>query len=153
MRIASRTDYALRAALELAASSGDRPVKAEDIATAQGIPVRFLEKILNDLRRAGIVESRRGAEGGHMLASPPDQILVGDVIRAIEGSLVNVSGVRPHDLVYSGNAEHLSELLVAARAALRDVLDRTSLADVVANTLPDHVRALLADSSAWDRRG
>lgn len=153
MRIASRTDYALRAALELAAHGRGRPVKAEQIASAQAIPPRFLEKILHDLRRAGIVESRRGAEGGHLLAAPAEEILVGDVVRAIEGSLVNVSGVRPHDLVYEGSAEHLTELMVAARAALRDVLDRTSLADVVSGQLPSHVAARLAEPGVWDRRG
>lgn len=153
MRIGAKTDYALRAALELAAADGDRPVKAEAIATAQQIPPRFLEKILNDLRRAGIVESRRGVEGGHLLASPPDEIAVADVIRAIDGPLANVSGKRPHELSYDGAAEKLPELLVAARAALRDVLDRTTLADVVSGDLPDHVVALAGDPAAWSKRG
>lgn len=153
MRIGSRTDYALRAALELAAWEGDRPLKAEAIATAQEIPLRFLEKILNDLRRAGIVESRRGVEGGHLLARPPEEIAVADVIRALDGPLVNVSGVRPHELAFEGAAKHLPEVLVAARAALRDVLDRTTLADVISGELPAHVRTLLADEAAWGRRG
>lgn len=153
MRIGSRTDYALRATLELAASGDARLRKADEIAAAQGIPPRFLEKILSELRRAGIVESRRGVDGGHRLAAPPDEILVADVVRAIDGPLVNVAGVRPHDLDYAGNAAHLRELLVAARAALRDVLDRTTLADVVSGELPAHVRALLDDPTAWDKRG
>ncbi|ADB49748.1 RrF2 family transcriptional regulator [Conexibacter woesei] len=153
MRIGAKTDYALRAALELAANDGERPVKAEAIATAQQIPPRFLEKILNDLRRAGIVESRRGVEGGHLLASPADEIAVADVIRAIDGPLANVSGKRPHELSYDGAAEKLPELLVAARAALRDVLDRTTLADVVSGQLPDHVTALAGDPAAWSKRG
>lgn len=153
MRIGAKTDYALRAALELAAADGERPMKAEAIATAQQIPPRFLEKILNDLRRAGIVESRRGVEGGHLLASPPDEIAVADVIRAIDGPLANVSGKRPHELSYEGAAEKLPELLVAARAALRDVLDRTTLADVVSGDLPEHVTALAGDPAAWSKRG
>lgn len=153
MRIGAKTDYALRAALELAAADGDRPVKAETIATAQHIPPRFLEKILNDLRRAGIVESRRGVEGGHLLAAPPDQIYVADIIRAIDGPLANVSGKRPHELSYEGPAEKLPELLVAARAALRDVLDRTTLADVVSGELPEHVTALAGDPAAWHKIG
>lgn len=153
MRIGSRTDYALRAALELAAWPGDRPMKAEAIASAQGMPVRFLEKILNDLRRAGLVESRRGVDGGHLLARPADQIAIADVIRALDGPLVNVAGVRPHELAFTGAAEQLPAVLVAARAALRDVLDRTTLADVVSGALPDHVRALIADPAAWDKRG
>jgi Rrf2 family protein len=153
VRIGAKTDYALRAALELAASDGDRPVKAETIATAQQIPPRFLEKILNDLRRAGIVESRRGVEGGHLLAAPPEEIHVADVIRAIDGPLANVAGRRPHELSFSGPAEKLPELLVAARAALRDVLDRTTLADVVSGELPEHVTALAGDPAAWDKIG
>lgn len=153
MRIGAKTDYALRAALELAAADGEKPVKAETIATAQQIPPRFLEKILNDLRRAGIVESRRGVEGGHLLAAPADEIHVADVIRAIDGPLANVSGRRPHELSYDGAAEHLPDLLVAARAALRDVLDRTTLADVVSGELPDHVTALSGDPAAWSKRG
>jgi Rrf2 family protein len=153
VRIGSRTDYALRAALELAAWPEQRPMKAEEIASAQAIPLRFLEKILNDLRRAGIVESRRGVEGGHMLARPPEEVAVADVVRALDGPLVNVAGVRPHDLEFAGAAEHLPALLVAARVALRDVLDRTTLADVIAGTLPRHVRKLLAEPTAWDRRG
>lgn len=153
MRIGSRTDYALRAALELAAWREERPMKAEAIASAQGMPVRFLEKILNDLRRAGLVESRRGVDGGHLLARPADQIAIADVIRALDGPLVNVSGVRPHELAFGGAAEHLPAVLVAARAALRDVLDGTTLADVVSGELPDHVQALLAERTAWDKRG
>jgi Rrf2 family protein len=128
-------------------------VKAETIAAAQQIPPRFLEKILNDLRRAGIVESRRGVEGGHMLAAPPDEIYVADVIRAIDGPLANVGGKRPHELEFDGPAERLPELLVAARAALRDVLDRTTLADVVEGRLPEHVTALAGEPTAWAKKG
>ena len=153
MRIGAGTDYALRAMLELAAWEGERPMKAEAIASAQGMPVRFLEKILNDLRRAGLVDSRRGVEGGHLLARPADEIALADVIRALDGPLLNVAGVRPHDLAFDGAAEHLPEVLIAARAALRAVLDRTTLADVVAGRLPAHVRALLDDPAAWDRIG
>jgi len=153
VRIGAKTDYALRAALELAAADGDRPIKAEAIASAQRIPPRFLEKILNDLRRAGIVESRRGVEGGHMLAAPPQEIRVADVIRAIDGPLANVSGRRPHELAFDGAAARLPDLLVAARAALRDVLDGTTLADVVGGRLPAHVTALAGDPAAWSRRG
>ena len=153
MRIGSRTDYALRAACELASADREQPMKAEEIAAAQEIPVRFLEKILNDLRRAGIVESRRGSEGGHLLALAPEQVTVADVVRAIDGPLVNVAGTRPHELAYAGSAEHQGELLVALRAAVRGVLDRTTLADLVAGRFPKHVRALLADPAAWDKRG
>lgn len=153
MRIGAKTDYALRAALELAAADGDRPMKAETIANAQQIPPRFLEKILNDLRRAGIVDSRRGVEGGHLLAAPADQIYVADIIRAIDGPLANVAGRRPHELRFDGPAEKLPELLVAARAALRDVLDRTTLADVVSGELPEHVTALAGDPAAWSKIG
>jgi Rrf2 family protein len=153
VRIGAKTDYALRAALELAASDSRRPVKAETIATAQEIPPRFLEKILNDLRRAGLVESRRGVEGGHLLALPADQIHVADVIRAIDGPLANVAGRRPHELSYAGSAANLPDVLVAARSALRDVLDTTTLADVVQGRLPDAVAARANDPESWAKRG
>jgi Rrf2 family protein len=153
VRIGAKTDYALRAALELAAASGDRPVKAETIANAQQIPPRFLEKILNDLRRAGLVESRRGVDGGHLLARPADEITVGDVIRAIDGPLANVAGKRPHELHFEGPAEKLPAVLVVARAALRDVLDRTTLAEIAAGELPPAVAAIANDPDVWAKRG
>ena len=200
MRVSAKTDYAIRAALELAAADGGTPVKGERIATAQSIPLRFLENILLELRHAGFVESRRGAEGGYRLARPAAEITLADVIRAIDGPLAGVTGDRPEKLDFTGNAEPLRdvwvavraslravlehvtladviravdgplagvsgarpetlgfdgaaepmrEVWIAVRAALRGVLERITLAQVVAGELPDHVRTLLADEDAW----
>jgi Rrf2 family protein len=153
VRVSAKTDYALRAAVELAATQeGDTPVKGEQIATAQGIPLRFLENILGDLRNAGIVESRRGVEGGYLLARPPAEIALADVIRAVDGPLANVGGTRPDALSYEGAAEPLRDVWVAVRAALRSVLEETTLADVAAKTLPKEIQAMVADPDAWERR-
>ena len=150
MRVSAKTDYALRAAVELAASSIDgAPVKGERLATSQSIPLRFLENILLQLRHAGIVESRRGAEGGYKLARPADEITLADVIRAIDGPLAGVSGARPETLDFKGASEPLREVWVAVRASLRSVLEQVSLADVAAGELPENVRALVAEPDAW----
>ena len=104
MRISAKADYAVRATIELATSPDGRPVKAERIATAQDIPLNFLENILGELRHAGIVRSHRGAEGGFRLAKPADQLTVADVIRAVEGPLASVRGGPPEDSAYPGAA-------------------------------------------------
>jgi Rrf2 family protein len=149
VRVSAKTDYAIRAALELAAAAGDKPVKGERIATAQSIPLRFLENILMQLRHAGLVESRRGAEGGYRLAKPAADVTLADVIRAIDGPLAGVSGARPETLGFGGHAEPMKDVWIAVRAALRGVLEQVTLADVVAGELPEHVRALVADEDAW----
>src|SRR5436853_3926263 len=136
MRVSAKTDYALRAVAEIAAAHEDGPVKGERIATAQGIPLRFLENILSELRNAGIVESRRGAEGGYLLARPAETIALADVIRAVDGPLANVGGRRPEQLAYAGSAESYQEVWIAVRAGLRTVLERITLADVAAGKLP-----------------
>ena len=153
MRVSAKTDYALRAAIELAAAQGDStPVKGDQIATAQGIPVRFLENILGDLRNAGIVESRRGVDGGYLLARPANEIALADVVRAVDGPLANVAGTRPDALEYPGAAEPLTDVWVAVRAALRSVLERVTLADVAAKKLPKQIKAMVEDPDAWVRR-
>jgi Rrf2 family protein len=150
MRVSAKTDYyALRAAVELAAAGGDAPVKGERLATSQSIPLRFLENILLQLRHAGIVESRRGAEGGYKLARPAEDITLADVIRAIDGPLAGVSGQRPETLDFKGRSEPLREVWVAVRASLRGVLEQVTLADVAAGELPDNVRALTSEPDAW----
>lgn len=149
MRISAKTDYAVRAASELAAREEQWPVKAERLAEAQGIPLNFLENILGQLRQARIVESRRGPDGGFSLARPAKEITVADVIRAIDGPLADVSGRRPQDLAYEGAAESLREVWVAVRASLRDVLERVTLADLAGGELPAHVGKLTADPDAW----
>jgi Rrf2 family protein len=149
VRVSAKTDYAIRAVLELAAASDDKPVKGERIATAQAIPLRFLENILMQLRHAGLVESRRGADGGYRLARPAGEVKLADVIRAIDGPLAGVSGVRPESLGFTGVAEPMREVWIAVRASLRSVLEGVTLADVVAGELPDHVRSMLGDEDAW----
>ena len=149
MRVSAKTDYAIRAVLELAAVSGETPLKGERIATAQGIPLRFLENILMQLRHAGLVESRRGADGGYRLARAPEAVTLADVIRAIDGPLAGVSGTRPESLDFKGVAEPMRDVWIAVRASLRAVLEQVTLADVTAGQLPSHVRDLLADDEAW----
>jgi len=149
MRVSAKTDYALRAAVELAAAPEGTPVKGERLSTSQSIPLRFLENILLQLRHAGIVESRRGAEGGYKLARPAEDITLADVIRAIDGPLAGVSGQRPETLDFKGRSEPLREVWVAVRASLRGVLEQVTLADVAAGELPDNVRALTSEPDAW----
>jgi Rrf2 family protein len=149
VRVSAKTDYAIRAALELAAAPDEKPVKGERIATAQAIPLRFLENILMQLRHAGLVDSRRGADGGYKLARPASEVTLADVIRAIDGPLAGVSGARPETLEFAGVAEPMRDVWIAVRASLRGVLERVSLADVVAGGLPPHVRELVADEDAW----
>jgi Rrf2 family protein len=149
VRVSAKTDYALRAALELAAAPDDKPVKGERIATAQAIPLRFLENILMQLRHAGLVESRRGADGGYRLARPAGDVTLADVIRAIDGPLAGVSGARPETLDFTGVAEPMRDVWIAVRASLRGVLEGVTLADVIGGGLPQHVRDLVADEDAW----
>ena len=148
MRLSAKADYALRASVELA-SLADGHVKAEALARAQSIPLRFLEQILLDLKHAGLVASQRGAEGGYWLARPPAEISLADVIRAVEGPLANVRGVRPEELEYEGAANPLREVFVALRASVRAVLEQVTLADVAAGELPERVRELVRDDDAW----
>ena len=152
MRTTAKADYAVRAAVELAAVGTGEPVKADHIAEAQSIPLNFLENILAELRRAGIVESRRGAAGGYLLARPPDEISLADVIRAVEGPLANVRGMSPEALEYEGSAERLREVWVALRSSIRAVLEQVTLADVAKGELPPHVAELTREADAWLRR-
>jgi Rrf2 family protein len=148
VRVSAKADYAIRAAVELAAS-GDGPVKGERIAQAQEIPPNFLENILGDLRNAGLVASRRGADGGYWLAKPADAVSLADVIRAVDGPLANVRGVRSEQIEYQGSAEKLRDVWVAVRASLRGVLETVTLADLASGELPENVRTLAADPDAW----
>jgi Rrf2 family protein len=152
MRTTAKADYAVRAAVELAAVGTGDPVKAEQIAEAQSIPLNFLENILAELRRAGIVESRRGAAGGYLLARPAEEITVADVIRAVEGPLANVRGVSPDLLEYQGSAECLRDVWVALRANVRGVLEQVTLADIAKGELPPFIAELTQAPDAWLRR-
>jgi Rrf2 family protein len=148
VEIPAKADYAIRALLGLAAQGGG-PLPGASLADEQQIPAKFLEAILGELRRAGIVTSRRGKDGGYRLNRPASEITLADVIRAIDGPLAEVRGERPEATSYDGAAVHLGFVWIAVRVALRNVLERTSLADVVSGKLPANVRKLLDDPEAW----
>jgi Rrf2 family protein len=153
VKVSAKADYAVRAAAELAAAQASgQPVRAEAIATAQGIPQRFLENILSDLRHAGLVQSQRGAEGGHRLARPAAEITVADVIRAVDGPLAAVRGERPESVTYEGPALALQRVWIAVRKNLRVVVERVTLADLANGDLPDDIDRLAEDPEAWTTR-
>jgi Rrf2 family protein len=146
--ISAKVDYAVRAMCTVAAA-GDQAVTAESLANAQGLPPKFLESILNDLRRAGLLRSQRGAEGGYRLARGPKEITVADIIRPLDGPLAEVRGLRPEAASYEGAAEHLQQVWIAVRSSLRSVLEKVTLADIVAGQLPRSVVLLTEKPEAW----
>lgn len=150
VHIPAKVDYGMRALLTLAARG--EPATSEDLAEAQGLPAKFLGSILTDLRRAGLVSSQRGSEGGYRLGRPADRITVADVMRALDGPLAEVRGERPESAVYQGAAEHLQEVWVAVRGALRGVLEQVTLEDVVRGRLPRAVARLTEAPGAWEPR-
>ena len=152
MRVSAKVDYAVRALTELAVAAGHGPVKGEAIAAAQDIPLRFTENILSDLRRAGVVGSQRGADGGYWLKAPADSITVADVIRHVEGALADVRGQPPEDVSYGGAATALQDVWIATRATVRSVLESVTIADIAGGRLPEAVRNLASDPDAWSRR-
>lgn len=152
MRVSARSDYAIRALLELAVAGPDVPVRGDAIARAQSIPSKYLENLLADLRRARLIASRRGVNGGYRLARPASAITLADVIRAIDGPLAGVRDAAPEDVEYTGPAASLRDVWVALRASMRTVLEATTLADVAAGKLPAGVRKLLGQPDAWTRR-
>jgi Rrf2 family protein len=153
MRISAKADYAVRAVVELAAAEDvEKPVKAERISNAQGIPLNFLENILGELRHAGLVRSHRGAEGGFRLAKPATEVTVADVIRAVEGPLASVRGGPPEEADYAGAASALPRVWIAVRANLRRVVEQVTIADIATDDLPASVEALTEDPGAWVTR-
>lgn len=151
MRISAKADYALRATSELAARGGG-PVKGDALATAQGIPPKFLENILSDLRQSGLIRSQRGSEGGYWLARPAEEISVADVMRAVDGPLATVRGQRPEDVDYQGAAQPLQRVWIAVRHNLREVVENVSVADIGSGRLPDSIEPLADDPEAWVTR-
>jgi Rrf2 family protein len=146
--ISAKVDYAVRALCTLADADG-KPVTAEALAQSQGLPAKFLESILNDMRRAGLLLSQRGAEGGYRLSRPASAVTVADVIRPLDGPLAEVRGLRPEAASYEGSAEHLQDVWVAVRASLRRVLEQVTIADIVSGRLPKSVQKLTTDPDAW----
>jgi Rrf2 family protein len=147
VHIPAKVDYGIRALLALTAAG--EPQTADALAAEQGLPQRFLGAILADLRRAGLVASQRGAEGGYRLARPAETITAAEVIRALDGPLAEVRGLRPEAAAYEGAAEHLQEVWVAVRASLRAVLETVTLADIANGKLPKTITALTGDPDAW----
>ena len=150
MHISAKADYAVRATVEMAAKNG--LMKGEELAEAQGIPLKFLENILIELRHAGIVRSQRGRDGGYLLAAPADEVAIADIVRAVEGPLADVRGRPPEDVHYDGPAEALEGVWIALRANLRAVLEHVTVADVAADSLPTYVLELASDPDAQEHR-
>jgi Rrf2 family protein len=132
---------------ELAAAAAPRTV--DQLAAAQHIPSKYLENILGELRRGGLLRSQRGPDGGHRLARPTSEISIADVIRALDGELANVRGNRPEELAYIGAAAPLQEVWIALRASERIILEGVTLAHVVSGDMPETVVALVANPAAW----
>jgi len=151
VRISAKADYAVRAAVEMAAAEGE-PVKGERLAQAQDIPLQFLEHILLELKHARLVRAKRGARGGYWLARPPEQITLANVIRAVEGPLANIQDAAPEATEYPGNAKDLTEVWIAVRASLRRVLEKVTIADLRDGRIPDDVLGLTRDEGAWETR-
>lgn len=151
MQVTARVDYALRAMAELAVAWGEGggSVKGADVSRSQGIPKKFLENILFDLKRAGLVKTQRGAGGGYQLARPPEEVTLARIIRAVEGPLANVRGEWPEDVTYEGSARTLRGVWIALRASMRSVLEEVTLADLVSGELPESVGRLTKDLEAW----
>lgn len=152
MHITARVDYAVRTLLEIAAATQAVAIKADVIAAAQQIPPKVLETVLAELRRAELVTSRRGPDGGYWLARPAAEISVADVIRAVESPLASVRGQRPEDVRYPGVAEPLQQVWIALRVNIRAVLENVSIADIAGDRLPEFIATLTADPGAWARR-
>src|SRR5258707_6737163 len=149
MRLSARVNSALRPPPELAVAAGDHPVTAVQLAEAQQIPPKFLENILGQLRRSGIIRSQRGPEGGYWLAKPAGEITMADIIRAIDGPLLGVRGERPEHVGYEGAARSLQEVWIALRASGRGILEQVTLAHTAAGELPDLVQRLT--ENPWAR--
>ncbi|MGH2965473.1 MAG: RrF2 family transcriptional regulator [Solirubrobacterales bacterium] len=152
MRVSAKADYAVRAMIELVAGAEDKPVKGELVSSSQEIPLRFLENILSELRHAGLVHSRRGADGGYWLARPADAITLADVMRAVEGPLATVRGEPADELDYADDAKPLQEVWIALRANIREILETVTLADVVGGQLPEAVSNIASQPDVWQTR-
>ena len=149
MRVSAKSDYALRALIEMASRSDGKAVSAEELGKRQEIPHGFLQAILADLRRAGIVVSQRGQAGGWRMARDAAEVSVADVIRAVDGPLVSVYGLRPEAVEYNETATVLQHVWIAARRSLRDVFEQVSIQQLADAKLPKAVTSRTADEDAW----
>ncbi len=151
MQITAKVDYAVRALLEISSHETDR-VTRDDLAVAQDIPPRYLEAVLLELRRSGLLIGYRGSAGGYSLGKSPSAITIADVVRAVDGPLALVQGQRPEDVTYSGSSANLHEVWIGLRAAVRAVLEQVTIADLVSGELPPSVRSLVDNPDAWRPR-
>lgn len=149
MRVSAKSDYALRALIEMAVREDGRAISAEELGRLQDIPHGFLQAILADLRRAGVVMSQRGQSGGWRLARAASDVSVADVIRAVDGPLVSVYGLRPEAVSYNDSAEVLQHVWIAARSSLREVFEEVSIQQLADADLPPTVTKRTADEDAW----
>jgi Rrf2 family protein len=155
VRISHKVAYAVRVTTTLARLTESDPgsvVAGHVLADTDDLPRGFLHDVLRLLRNGGIVQSRRGGEGGWMLARPASMITVADLIRAVDGPLASVRGLRPHELADVGEEPAFVTLWIAVRTALRSVLEHVTVADLASGVLPDEIAALAADPDAWDDR-
>jgi Rrf2 family protein len=149
MRVTAKSDYALRALIEITRRGGDGPVSAEELGRLQDIPHGFLQAILADLRRAGIVMAQRGQSGGWRMNRDPEQVTVADVIRAVDGPLVSIYGLRPEAVEYNDTAAVLQHVWIASRHSLRDVLEKVTVRQLADGKLPRSVSSRTSDDDAW----
>ena len=151
MQVTAKVDYALRALVELAANDPHRMTR-DQLAHSQDIPSRYLEAVLLELRRNGLVIGQRGSSGGYSLGRPASTITVAEVSRAVDGPLALVQGQRPENVAYSGASQHLADLWIGLRAAVRSVMERVTVDDLLRGELPDDVRSMVADPDSWRPR-
>jgi Rrf2 family protein len=149
MRVTAKSDYALRALIEIARRGDDGPVSAEEIGRLQDIPHGFLQAILADLRRAGVLVAQRGQSGGWRMNKAADQVTVADVIRAVDGPLVSIYGLRPEAVEYNPAAAVLQHVWIASRRSLRDVLESVTVQQLADGKLPRSVSSRTSDEDAW----
>jgi Rrf2 family protein len=149
VRVSAKADYALRALIELAGRNGDEAVSAEELGRLQDIPFGFLQAILADLRRAGVVVSQRGQSGGWRITGEGARVSVADVIRAVDGPLVSIHGLRPEAVSYNESAEVLQHVWIAARSSLRDVFEQVSIQSLSEGRLPAAVTSRTKTEDAW----
>ncbi len=153
MRISYKVDYGVRVMTTIAAHDADAPgvyVPRQQLAEHDDLPAGFLVDILGQLRNAQLLRSRRGSDGGWALARPASSITVADVIRALDGPLASVRGVRPHELPEQGGHEPFTSLWIAVRTALRSVLEQVTIADLASGKLPVAIAELASSADAWD---
>jgi Rrf2 family protein len=148
VRVSAKADYAVRAMIELADGTEDSPVTGEHVAAAQEIPMRFLDPILTELRYAGLVKGRSGAEGGYWLARPAGDVTLAEIIDEVEGPLASVHGLPPDELAFRGDAKALQEVWIALRANMREVLESVTIGDLVAGDVPEPIRRIAGDPEA-----